>query len=324
MRMKFGVVRTLVGIAALSASAPCFAQDAAIESPPERIVQDYEPTPAIWKLADEDTTIYLFGTFHVLPEGFRWRSAQFDRIVEMADELIVETSDEDLDKDETLLVAKIFSGFATREPMSKKIAPDLVTKWGKLAEFSDMPVALMDRFPPILTLMQLAIAQLDEAGSSSDHGVETVLEAEFATAGKPVGSIEDGTEVFDALLGIDEDLLIPELETALREWDGESLTTFGVDEISSAAGNPGSDWNDEHLWAQGKDDGGIDFGSAPFSLAMKEVLLSDRNRAWAGWLEERLATPGTLLVAVGAGHLSGDVSLQKMLEERGLRAERLP
>jgi len=56
---------------------------------------------------------------------------------------------------------------------------------------------------------------------------------------------------------------------------------------------------------------------------MNKQLLDRRNRAWAGWLEQRLAQPGTVLVAVGAGHLAGRNSVQEMLAARGLAAERL-
>ena len=36
-------------------------------------------SPAMWKVADADTTIYLFGTIHLLPKGTAWRSAAFDK-----------------------------------------------------------------------------------------------------------------------------------------------------------------------------------------------------------------------------------------------------
>src|ERR1700709_809468 len=35
--------------------------------------------PAMWKLSDRDTTIYLFGTFHLLPQGQNWRTPAFDK-----------------------------------------------------------------------------------------------------------------------------------------------------------------------------------------------------------------------------------------------------
>ena len=38
---------------------------------------------------------------------------------------------------------------------------------------------------------------------------------------------------------------------------------------------------------------------------LRTILLERRNLNWSRWLESRLARPGTILVAVGAGHLVG-------------------
>ena len=56
-----------------------------------RPVQPYRPKPAIWRIRDHDTVIYLFGTIHVLPPGFKWRSAALDRVVATAGTLMVES-----------------------------------------------------------------------------------------------------------------------------------------------------------------------------------------------------------------------------------------
>jgi uncharacterized protein YbaP (TraB family) len=53
------------------------------------------------------------------------------------------------------------------------------------------------------------------------------------------------------------------------------------------------------------------------------VLIRKRNAAWADWLTKRLDKPGTIFVAVGAGHLAGEDSVQTMLDAKGLRATRL-
>ena len=37
-----------------------------------------------------------------------------------------------------------------------------------------------------------------------------------------------------------------------------------------------------------------------------------------------MARPGTVFMAVGAGHLAGDDSVQAILGQRGLRVERVP
>ena len=54
-----------------------------------------------------------------------------------------------------------------------------------------------------------------------------------------------------------------------------------------------------------------------------ETLLTDRNRNWAKWIEGRLEQPGTVFLAVGAGHLAGTDSVQELLGESGITAERV-
>jgi uncharacterized protein YbaP (TraB family) len=56
---------------------------------------------------------------------------------------------------------------------------------------------------------------------------------------------------------------------------------------------------------------------------LTEVLLTRRNIAWADWIKARMAKPGTVFLAVGAGHLAGPGSVQDLLAARGLAATRL-
>jgi uncharacterized protein YbaP (TraB family) len=56
---------------------------------------------------------------------------------------------------------------------------------------------------------------------------------------------------------------------------------------------------------------------------LKDRLLTSRNAHWAGWIENRLAQPGTVFIAVGAGHLAGAGSVQDQLKARGVRVKRI-
>jgi uncharacterized protein YbaP (TraB family) len=55
-----------------------------------------------------------------------------------------------------------------------------------------------------------------------------------------------------------------------------------------------------------------------------DIMLSNRNRAWAQWIDTRMERPGTVFIAVGAGHLAGRNSVQDYLREHGHRTERVP
>lgn len=308
---------------------------------PAPVVQDYEPNPAIWKLADDDTTIYMFGTFHLLPDGFRWRSDAFNAVVERSDELVVETASAEGDAEiAAFMMELVVKALSDDTPtVSERLSEENRGKWLSLARSTDAPEAYFDKMPLVLSMMGIGAQYTVEQGSSFENGVETVLEAEFAEAGKPIGSIEDAMTVFKSILALDEDLLIKQLDRDLAEWDGVSIGTLvtpfseapSIGEASDAVTADGDKALEldpfalEHAWAKGDvSQLGIDeFGGSEFGKLLYEKLLTDRNRAWAKWLEQRLEQPGTILLAVGAGHFEGKDSVQEMLEERSLRAERI-
>ena len=54
-----------------------------------------------------------------------------------------------------------------------------------------------------------------------------------------------------------------------------------------------------------------------------QALLVERNRAWAERISATLDDAGTTFIAVGALHLAGEDSVQRMLEDRGVTVERV-
>ena len=55
----------------LGAAAALAFAGACATTPPEPVAPAV-PGPALWKVADKDTTIYLFGTVHALPKDVPW------------------------------------------------------------------------------------------------------------------------------------------------------------------------------------------------------------------------------------------------------------
>ena len=60
-----------------------------------------------------------------------------------------------------------------------------------------------------------------------------------------------------------------------------------------------------------------------FSETLRDALLTRRNANWANWIIGRLAEPGTIFVAVGAGHLAGEDTVQDFLEAQGVTPVRV-
>src|SRR5688572_9925437 len=116
------------------------------------------PRPAIWLLADEDTKIYLFGTVHILPPGFRWRSPAIDRIIAQADELVVETYEQPGKEEHAdarlsfLLPAPV--PILSRVPEGKRAALKTAIRQ------TQVPIAFFDRMQTWAAGMTLGMAQL--------------------------------------------------------------------------------------------------------------------------------------------------------------------
>ena len=57
--------------------------------------------------------------------------------------------------------------------------------------------------------------------------------------------------------------------------------------------------------------------------AAYEAIIKNRNIDWANQIEDELKGSGTDFMAVGAGHLVGDDSVQAILKARGITVKRL-
>ena len=59
------------------------------------------------------------------------------------------------------------------------------------------------------------------------------------------------------------------------------------------------------------------------SPELRDNLIRQRNANWARWIEQRMAQPGAVLVAVGAGHLAGPGSVIETLKKDGYTVRRV-
>ena len=169
--------------------------------------------------------------------------------------------------------------------------------------------ASYDRMQPWLAATFLQVQSLAKVGYDPDSGPEHVLTAAAKDAGKPV----TGLETVEQQIGFFA-RLSPRAQVSMLD---ETLDQMPRLQRSMSAM--------VDAWAAGKTDViarelNADVTRSPETM---RVLLTDRNRRWAGWIKDRLARPGTVFIAVGAGHLAGPTSVQADLAKLGLKAERV-
>ncbi|AJP74724.1 polysaccharide biosynthesis protein GumN [Sphingomonas hengshuiensis] len=263
--------------------------------------------PALWVVRDEDTTIYLFGTIHVLKPGLSWFDEAVRDAFDKSGELVIEMIQPDAATAQATLLPLAMN--ASGPTLTEKLPADKRPAIAKAAGDLRFPLAVLDRFDPWFAAITLTMAGLPRLGYDPESGAEQVLQAAAKAAGKPVRGLETFEQQLGYLDGLPEPVQVRFLVSTLDE-----MPKMGA-ELDKMVTS----------WAKGDPD----TLAVTMNEGMREtpelgkVLLTDRNARWAKWIEQRLAQPGTVFIAVGAGHLAGRDSVQAQLAKHKLRAVRI-
>ncbi len=264
--------------------------------------------PALWKLADADTTIYLFGTIHVLPRDYRWSTKTFEAAAAQSQELVLEVAD----LGDQAKTAEIFTRLAVSPnlpPVLDRVPAEKRHELSAMIKKSGMPAAGLDRFESWAVAITLSATMLRDLDVSPDDGVERLLTKQFEAARKPIS----GLETSEWQLGLFDALPVPAQDSFLAGVIDESEDPRKELAAMLKAWSTG----DTKAIALTFDD------ETKLTPELTEVLLHRRNANWTEWLIKRLDKPGVVMVAVGAGHLAGPGSVQQLLAKRGIKIRRV-
>jgi uncharacterized protein YbaP (TraB family) len=275
---------------------------ATVDTPPKGAV----PGPALWQVADKDTTIYLFGTVHALPkDGAIWYDARIERAFTASDELVTEVDIANVaNSSQSLQAAGMLpEGQSLRAMMT----PENRMEYEAVLVSLGLPVEGLDRLEPWLAAMTLSLLPLIQQGYDTQSGVELALGIKAGDGKKrdALETIEQQIALFDGL-PVDAQLAFLDqtveaaphakasLDAMVAEWrEGDAVALANL---------LNAEMDDPALYAR---------------------LLTQRNANWAVWIKNRLAQPGTVFIAVGAGHLAGEDSVQDQLRKRGVKVRRV-
>ena len=302
MTRPLRLLRALVPALALATALPACAKPAAA---PARARGDADP--ALWVVKDADTTVYLFGTIHVLKPGLTWFDEAVRQAFDRSDELKLEIVEPD---------GAAMAGLIARQGM-RQTGPTLTarlpaTEQPKLAKYMGqigLTPAAYDRMRPWLAASFLQVQSLARVGYDPANGPEQVLTAAAKTEGKPVSGLETVEQQIGFFAGLSD-----KAEVALLDETLDEMPT-----LQKSMGRMVDEWSagKTDLIAKELNDG------VTRSPELMRVLLVERNRRWADWIKARLAQPGTVFIAVGAGRLAGPASVQAELAKRGVRTMRI-
>ncbi len=291
-------------VALLATTAlPACAQTAPAPAP---VVQDADP--ALWVVKDKDTTIYLFGTIHVLKPGLTWFDEAVKTAFDGSKELVLEMVEPDAATMQQIVMPKAMAAPGAT-PLTKQLSEAQRTAYIAAIKDAGLPEAAADRLRPWFAAVTISLTPIKKAGYDAAQGPETILTAAAKAAGKPVSGLETAEQQIGYFAALSEPAQIGYLKTTLDELPkgAKTLDTMVVD---WAKGDPAA-------LAKTMNEGLAD------TPEVAKTLLFDRNGRWATWISERMKQPGTVFLAVGAGHLAGDQSVQSKLGAYKLKAVRV-
>lgn len=279
---------------------------AAADAPPPAAVAAAPSGPALWKVADEDTTIYLFGTVHALPKDVEWYRGPVAEALAAAQVLVTEVPHGELTKPATQQAFLARAQLAGDKTLRDLLTAEQRTTYEAAMIKAGLPVATFDKFEPWFAAMTLSALPLLKGGYSMEAGVESAIEGKAGTKTRAaLETVEGQLRLFDEmpmavqsayLISVAEqyDSVVPSMNGMVAAWargDAEGLAKLMNDELDDPA--------------------------------LADRLLYARNRDWAQWVAKRLDEPGTVFIAVGAGHLAGANSVQDYLAKAGTAVVRV-
>lgn len=275
-------------------------------------VQPATAKPAMWKVYDKDTTIYLLGSMHVLPNTLAWQTPKIESAIRESSGLVLEMV---MPKDPQAAAAPLMKLGMTpglpplldRVPAAKR--PALKAAIDGAAAKLGIPPAFFDRFESWAAAIVMSSAMLKDLPASSDAGVESVLTKRFETDHKPVSGLETGEQqlgFFDALPPATQNVFLAQMgddTLKAKEQFNQMVAAWSSGDLNAIAAS-----FDDELKA---------------TPELANAIVYRRNANWTVWLKNRMAQPGTIFVAVGAGHLAGPRSVIEMLKAQGLKVTRV-
>ncbi|HZW47651.1 MAG TPA: TraB/GumN family protein, partial [Microvirga sp.] len=240
-------------------------------------------SPAMWVVKDADTTIYMFGTFHMLDGKRDWFNDEVKTAFDASNELVMEVV---MPEDPAALQPLIMKHAIDQsgKPLSAKLKPEVKAKLDKELGTLGVPAAAMDKLEPWFVSMTLAAVGAGKLGLKPEHGPEKVLTKAAKEKGKPISAVETVEGQIAILDGMPEATQIASLTHTI-----EGMSKLGETFMPMLA-----------AWSSGDTEALVKVMNSGLDNdpVVYKAMLTDRNSKWADWIGTRMEKPGTVFMAV--------------------------
>ena len=268
--------------------------------------------PAVWTLADDDTTIHLFGFTQVMRPGQKWRSEKLTALIADANLIVMENdpTDEQAQMEAQQLLPQIGLNRDGRS-LSSMLSSDQADALKVVAADLGLPMQAIDSMRPWLASIQLGAVAIGRRNYDLQNNMPAQIAAIATASGKPILALERPADLMRLVSALPEETQLAMLNLTVRDIaenrDREDPVNAAwlagdIAQIGQLLHGEDGAWSDRDVY---------------------EVMLVQRNQQWASTIKQLISEKkGTIFLAVGLGHLAGPDSLQSILSKAGFDVRR--
>ncbi|MEG2312529.1 TraB/GumN family protein, partial [Brevundimonas sp.] len=214
-RFAFGMLGALAVSTAILIAPSAKAEEVAAPAP---IARAEGSGPPLWVLRDADSTVYLYGTIHVLRPGTAWGSAKVDAAFDSASEIWVEIANQD---DQSAVMPVIQQlGMDQSRPLSTVLSAADFAAFDALAKANGASGAALDAYRPWMAAFAVSMNGPLQAGYRPDAGVDKTLMDRARASGKTLRGFETIDLQLRLIAGMSEEGQVAYLNHYVRNADG--------------------------------------------------------------------------------------------------------
>ncbi len=266
--------------------------------------------PALWKITDRDSTLFLFGTVHLLPDGTDWQRRDMGAAFASVGTVFFETPDDDKSALKSSILQRQYGLYDSGERLSDKLDTANINRLTAAAHNADVPLARLERFKPWLAADILSLAAADKAGLKYTNSADSLLRTKAKQAGKSIYNLETIETYFKAVADHPEDLQMQAFVQTIKTFDTMVANTQAVN-AAWLIGDIARLEEDMLIPAQSQ------------SPIIYDALFTKRNAKWVKILDDFMKGDNNAMAVVGVGHLIGQDGLPTRFENLGYNVERV-
>jgi len=263
--------------------------------------------PPVWVVRDQDSTIVLFGSVHLLPQGVTWKPPELDQALAQADDVWFEAPMDAAGRAAASAAAQAHALLPQNESLLAMLSPTGRARMEKAAQMLKVPTTQLDRLQPWYAELLISSALYQKIGAAGADGVEQILWSAvppkaqrhaFETPAQQVSFFADAPRK-DQIASLEQTLhdagdAEHDFQVLLKAWLNGDLARLDKEVVRPLR------------------------KSAP---TLYDTVVVQRNARWTEEIAERMKGHGRTVVIVGMGHLIGPDGLPARLRARGFEVD---